>query len=81
LINHAVGAVVKDVVIQHLTEPEYHFDRLRGAGKVLAFRAYGRDICDRLNAAGVKAFIRNVSAPGYGIAGQPAVIAEKALTL
>jgi len=36
----------------HLLPATYHTDRPRGAGKVLVFRDYGRDICDRLVAAG-----------------------------
>lgn len=63
--------------IIHMTEPEYHFDRLRGAGKVLAFRTYGLDICDRLKDAGLDATIRTVSEPGFGIVAQPVIIAEK----
>ena len=36
----------------HLCPPEYHDDRLRGAGRVLSWRDYGGDIVDRLRAAG-----------------------------
>jgi len=67
----------EDGRINHMTEPQYHFDRLRGAGKVLAFRSYGLDICDRLQSAGFNASIRTVSEPGFGIAFQPVIIAEK----
>ena len=38
--------------ITHFLPPEYHGDRLRGAGKVLCFRNYGLDIQTRLNQAG-----------------------------
>jgi len=38
--------------IVHLLPPEYHGDRQRGFGSVLAFRNYGRDICERLREAG-----------------------------
>lgn len=37
--------------IEHLMEPAYHIDPLRGAG-ILAFRDYGLDIVGRLRAAG-----------------------------
>jgi SAM-dependent methyltransferase len=38
--------------LQYLLPPEYHGDRLRGAGKVLSWRDYGGDIIDRLIDAG-----------------------------
>ncbi len=38
--------------VVHLLEPAYHGDRLRGAGKVLVYRDYAPDICDRLVTAG-----------------------------
>ena len=38
--------------IVHELPPEYHDDRIRGAGRVLVFREYGRDVVDRLRAAG-----------------------------
>lgn len=38
--------------LQHLLPPEYHGDRLRGAGRVLCWRDYGGDIVGRLAAAG-----------------------------
>lgn len=34
--------------IQHLLQPEYHSDPIRGHKKILAFRNYGYDILDRL---------------------------------
>lgn len=49
--------------IEHLTEPEYHDDRLRGCGKVLAFRTYGFDLASRLESAGFVAETRLVSSP------------------
>ena len=45
-------AVVEDGAIRHLLAPEYHGDRLRGPEAVLAFRTYGRDVVDRVAAAG-----------------------------
>jgi SAM-dependent methyltransferase len=42
----------RDGELQFLVEPEYHGDRLRGAGRVLSWRDYGGDIVDRLREAG-----------------------------
>jgi SAM-dependent methyltransferase len=50
----------EDGTIEHLTEPEYHGDRYRGLGKVLAFRTYGLDIVDRMAAAGFHASIARI---------------------
>lgn len=47
-------AIVADGVIQHLLEPEYHGDVVRGFGKVLCYRNYGRDILERLREAGFR---------------------------
>jgi len=66
-----------DGAIVHLTAPEYHSDRIRGGGKVLAFRTYGRDICDRLAAAGFRAAIRTIVDPCHGIDGRQVVVAVK----
>lgn len=41
----------KDEII-HVLEPEYHDDSIRGVGKVLVFRDYGRDIVDKLLSVG-----------------------------
>lgn len=38
-------------VVHHLP-PEYHDDRIRGAGRVLVYREYGHDVVDRVRAAG-----------------------------
>lgn len=45
-------ARLKDGKIEHLLPPEYHGDRIRGQGRVLAYRNYGLDILDRVRAAG-----------------------------
>jgi SAM-dependent methyltransferase len=45
-------ARLKDGKIEHLLPPEYHGDRIRGQGRVLAYRNYGEDILDRVRAAG-----------------------------
>jgi SAM-dependent methyltransferase len=38
--------------VEYLLPPAYHDDRLTGPGTVLVFRDYGRDVVDRLRAAG-----------------------------
>ena len=45
-------ARLRDGEIEHLLPPEYHGDRIRGRGRVLAFRNYGRDITRRLQSCG-----------------------------
>lgn len=66
-----------DGTISFLTHPEYHFDRLRGKGKVLAFRTYGRDICQRLVGAGFEAAIRVINDPVIGVTNQSVIVAKK----
>lgn len=41
-----------DGVVEHLLPPAYHGDRLTGAGTVLVYRDYGRDILERLRGCG-----------------------------
>jgi SAM-dependent methyltransferase len=41
-----------DGALRYLQPPEYHGDRLRGAGRVLSWRDYGGDIVQRLRQAG-----------------------------
>ena len=38
--------------VEHLLAPAYHDDRIRGRGRVLVYRDYGRDITARLRRAG-----------------------------
>ena len=45
-------AGIEDGEICHLLEPAYHDDLIRGAGRVLVYRDYGRDITTRLEDAG-----------------------------
>jgi len=45
-------ACLRDGMIDHLQASVYHIDPLRGGVGILAFRDYGRDILDRLRAAG-----------------------------
>lgn len=51
-LHTVTRATLHDGAVEHLMPPEFHGDRIRGAGKVLAFRTYGRDILDRLRSAG-----------------------------
>ena len=44
-------ARMRDGAVEHLLEPVYHVDSLRGEG-ILAFRDYGDDVLDRLEHAG-----------------------------
>jgi SAM-dependent methyltransferase len=45
-------ALLRDGVVTHLLPPEYHGDRICGAGKVLTYRNYGVDILKRIRSAG-----------------------------
>jgi SAM-dependent methyltransferase len=45
-------AMERDGKVEHLKPAAYHDDRIRGRGKVLVFRDYGRDITERLLRAG-----------------------------
>ena len=48
------AALDADGRLRHLQPPEYHGDRIRGPGRVLAFRTYGLDVTGRLAAAGFR---------------------------
>jgi SAM-dependent methyltransferase len=68
-------AVLEGGAVRHLEPPEYHGDRLRGPGRVLAFRTYGRDVEDRVAAAGFHDVrIRRPARPFRGFA-PPVVVA------
>jgi len=71
-------AIRENGKVRHLLPPEHHGDLIRGAGRVLAFRTYGRDIVDRLREAGfVHAEILRVPG-GSGLAPDlPVVVAWK----
>lgn len=45
----------RDGVIEHLQPPVYHQDPLQAGAAILAFRDYGRDIAERILAAGFNA--------------------------
>lgn len=63
--------------IVHLLPPEYHHDRMRGRGRVLAFRTYGLDIVARLARAGFEASIARIDDSRHAIAGAKVVIARR----
>jgi SAM-dependent methyltransferase len=65
------GAVV------HLVAPEYHGDRLRGRGAVLAFRTYGPDIVERLRDAGFAARLEHIEEPRHAIDAGLVVVGRK----
>ena len=67
---------VRDGAVVHLTTPEYHGDRLRGRGQVLAYRTYGLDITERLHAAGFDATIVPVDDPAHAIIATRVVVAR-----
>ena len=54
-------AELVDGKVRHLQPPEYHGDAIRGQGKVLVYREYGRDIVARLRRCGFSAWPRNSS--------------------
>jgi len=45
-------AMLREGEIVHQLAPEYHDDSIRGVGRVLVFRDYGRDIVDKLLGVG-----------------------------
>ena len=62
---------------RHLLPPAYHGDRLRGEGKVLVFRDYGLDICDRIRTAGFsQAAVADASTHYFGF-GRKVVVATR----
>ena len=63
--------------VVHLVEPEYHGDRLRGRGAVLAFRTYGPDIVGRLGEAGFDARLERIDEPRHAVAEGTVVVGRK----
>ena len=70
-------AVLEAGGVRHLLEPEYHSDRIRGRGAVLAYRNYGSDIGERLRDAGFFPEIREVSSGPHRVRNQYVVVARK----
>ena len=58
---------MKNGEIVHYLPPEYHGDRIRGRGKVLAFRNYGMAIRDKLESVGFTVTVVTVTDHRYAI--------------
>ena len=65
--------------IKYLMEPEYHDDSIRGVGKVLVYREYGRDIVERLLRAGFGSvdIVEENDSAGFGFS-KNVIVAHKA---
>ena len=63
--------------VEHLLPPEYHSDRLRGRGKVLAYRNYGTDIVDRLRGAGLNPEVLTIGSDRFMVSGTSVVTGRK----
>ena len=61
----------------HYLPPEYHGDRIRGMGKVLAFRNYGMDIRDKLGSVGFRVTIRTIDDPRHAIKNAKVIRCDK----
>jgi SAM-dependent methyltransferase len=70
-------ARLQDGAVVHVLPPEYHGDRLRGRGRVLAFRTYGPDIVDRLRGAGFRADVRCIDDAAHAITTGKVVVGHK----
>jgi len=66
-----------DGSLVHKLDPEYHGDRIRGQGKVLAFRNYGQDIVERLNKCGFHSEVRGVTSMLNVIKDNMVILARK----
>jgi SAM-dependent methyltransferase len=66
-----------DGTIEHILEPEYHGDRIRGQSRVLAFRNYGLDIVERLEKVGFQVEIQAIVSPPNLINHQKVIVAHK----
>ncbi len=64
--------------LEHLLTPAYHTDPLRGGAGILAFRDYGRDILDRVRAAGFQqAWLHTPTSPVPWLALREVIVARK----
>lgn len=61
--------------VEHLLPAEYHGDRLRGPGRVLAYRNYGLDLLDRVAAQGFRDVRIAYPIPALGSWAPPIVVA------
>jgi SAM-dependent methyltransferase len=70
-------AALVDGEVRHLLPPEYHGDAIRGQGRVLVYRDYGRDVVPRLRLCGfANAAIVDVDAEQWWGLGRRVVVAE-----
>lgn len=69
-------AYLKGPAIVHVLPPEYHRDRIRG--RALAFRHYGRDIRQKLEAASFAVEIRAIKNEAHAIPGAKVIVCTKA---
>jgi SAM-dependent methyltransferase len=76
--NTLERAILVHGEIQHLVEPEYHDDAIRGHAQVLAFRTYGVDIVDRLKAAGFREALIDTSSQGAILGHGRAIVVAQA---
>lgn len=72
--------LVEEGEIVYLLEPEYHDDSIRGVGKVLVYRDYGRDIVDKLLSAGFTTvdIVEESDCAGFGFR-KDVIVARKAV--
>lgn len=66
-----------DGTIEHLLPPEYHGDPIGPAGRILVRRSYGRDIVDRLCAAGFASASVVMPAQAWFGCARPVLVAIK----
>jgi SAM-dependent methyltransferase len=71
------AVMMPDGRIEHMLPPEYHSDRIRGKGAVLAFRTYGTDLEQRLGRAGFSVEIRKITACGNAVLNQHVIVARR----
>ncbi len=70
-------AVIRNGQVINLLPPEYHGDRIRGLGRVLAFRNYGTDIRSRLEATGFTVEILTITQPKNAIRDGRVIVCRK----
>jgi SAM-dependent methyltransferase len=77
--SHTVErAELVDGMILHHKAPEYHGDAIRGYGRVLCFRNYGRDVTQRLIQCGFSAArIVPLQEPRWWGFGRNVIVADK----
>jgi len=73
-------AMIKEGEIVHLLDPEYHDDSIRGVGKVLVFRDYGRDIVKKLQTIGFSNvdIVNETDCAGFGYS-KKVIVAQKSI--